>query len=310
MIKISIENSNESPSKRSKSRHTRTAVGKSSRTAVGAHARDSAVRTVFYADDEQLDDDVQRDTNQSALEKEYYDVVAAAAQWLQTADDDQQPTHDMIYDHCEWWNVSGSWDDRLYYKAYGQWCWDDSHTTPIKTTSKEAKKSKSKKKKKSKKRKTIEISDTSQDADDHDDQDQDQGADDLLAGAGNQFFVHQQAIMLAIAKKTVAGCAPESILKAEICAMVCDDSDVWQAAVYDDQVFDSAWLAAVGTGDSVGTGVSIDSSRDTAHRLSFSPHQQTEFRDVQGNSDVQQGPMSRPVSILKKSTDDTEQQQQ
>ena len=97
-IKISIENSNESPSKRSKSRHTRTAVGKSSRTAVGAHARDSAVRTVFYADDKQLDDDVQRDTNQSALEKEYYDVVAAAAQWLQTADDDQQPTHDMIYD--------------------------------------------------------------------------------------------------------------------------------------------------------------------------------------------------------------------
>ena len=116
--------------------------------------------------------------------------------------------------------------------------------------------------------------------------------------------------MLAIAKKTVAGCAPESILKAEICAMVCDDSDVWQAAVYDDQVFDSAWLAAVGTGDSVGTGVGSDSSRDTAHRLSFSPHQQIEFQDVQGNSDVQQGPMPRPVSILKKSTDDAEQQQQ
>ena len=66
----------------------------------------------------------------------------------------------------------------------------------------------------------------------------------MLAGAGNQFFVHQQAIMLAIAKKTVAGCAPETILKAEICAMVCDDIDVSQAAVYDDQVFDSAWLAA------------------------------------------------------------------
>ena len=51
-------------------------------------------------------------------------MVADAAAWMQAADDDQaQPTADMVYHHCEWWNIGSVWDDRLFYKAYEKWCW-------------------------------------------------------------------------------------------------------------------------------------------------------------------------------------------
>ena len=61
----------------------------------------------------------QRDNNQSALEQEHVDVVRNAVDWLRAQDDTQELDDYLIYNSCEYWDVS-SWSDRLFYKALEQ----------------------------------------------------------------------------------------------------------------------------------------------------------------------------------------------
>ena len=66
-----------------------------------------------------------RDTNQSAFDKEYFDLIEETAIRIKQLDDTVDVTQfdRIIYDEIEWWKVP-NWDDRLYYQAYEQWIYD------------------------------------------------------------------------------------------------------------------------------------------------------------------------------------------
>ena len=63
-----------------------------------------------------------RDTNQSAFDKEYFDLIEETAVRIQQLDDTVDVTQldRLIYDEIEWWKVP-TWDDRLYYQSTVLW---------------------------------------------------------------------------------------------------------------------------------------------------------------------------------------------
>ena len=85
-IKISLVKPSESSNR--ESRQTSTGIGQHGTAGAHGAMRDRDRDQPLSPDDsEQLDGDAQRDNNQSALDKEYYNVVADAAAWMQAADD-------------------------------------------------------------------------------------------------------------------------------------------------------------------------------------------------------------------------------
>ena len=293
--------------KRKKARSTTDGTG-AAVPAKAQHVRqDSRVNPDSSPNDNTMPDrHARRDTNQSAFDKEYFDLIEETAIRIKQLDDTVDVTQfdRIIYDEIEWWKVP-NWDDRLYYQAYEQWICD----TPAAQDHAAQKAGKY----------DTTVFPRQLDADEDEEVDQDKPVDSESDGsdgeiltdgarmtvANRSYMSHEQEILMTIANMTVTGRFARDISKDEVRDAVHKRSQKWDRSSYDNDTFDLAWQNNIGDRETVGTAYVEDRAGETAGQLHFSPHTSTHTFERDSNNDSQ----DQPVSILKGSQQQQKQQQ-
>ena len=283
--------------KRKKARSTTDGTG-AAVPAKAQHVRqDSRVNPDSSPNDNTMPDrHARRDTNQSAFDKEYFDLIEETAIRIKQLDDTVDVTQfdRIIYDEIEWWKVP-NWDDRLYYQAYEQWICD----TPAAQDHAAQKAGKY----------DTTVFPRQLDADEDEEVDQDKPVDSESDGsdgeiltdgarmtvANRSYMSHEQEILMTIANLTVTGRFAKDISKDEVRDAVHKRSQKWDRSSYDNDTFDLAWQNNIGDRETVGTAYVEDRAGETAGQLHFSPHTSTRTFERDSNNDSQ----DQPVSILK-----------
>jgi hypothetical protein len=242
----------------------------------------------------------QRDNNQSALEQEHVDVVRNAVEWLRAQDDTQELDDYLIYNSCEYWDVS-SWSDRLFYKALEQVLRSSPPGTGVKLSAGGRGNKIRSKKKNTKKRLMVEEEQPEQQQQHSGDAhagDQCSSAD-AKAQAGLNYDVHAASLQNVVVKLSATGISPQDMSKAEVCAQVQEHSSSWPAGNFDDFTFDSVWLDLIGDRDSVAQFEDTELEQGTTGTLRFSPTSTERIFERDGAVQLQQHDAANPVGILR-----------